>query len=220
MLNDRLHSARRRTALGVVVLTILLPFYWPLGVKAQSEPAAQVKRLATSAAKAVSTGSGKTAMPSAPKVRGREEARRGLSVEERTEPTPSDDEAASEDRDLPPVGGRRDPFRLPPPPVLAGKSAGQEPTGPLPPGVRGLVIGQLRLEGTVRQEATNTMIAVVTNATNRAYFLHENDAVFNGVVTRISPDAIYFKENTLDANGRLATREVVRRLGQAAGEER
>jgi hypothetical protein len=64
------------------------------------------------------------------------------------------------------------------------------------------------------------MIAVVTNATNRAYFLHENDAVFNGVVTRISPDAIYFKENTLDANGRLATREVVRRLGQAAGEER
>jgi hypothetical protein len=219
MLNDRLHSARRRTALGAVVLAILLPFSWPLGVKAQSEPAAQVKRLATSAAKAVSTGSGKTANPSPSKGRGREE-RRGLSVEERTEPSSSDDEAASEDRDLTPVGGRRDPFRLPAPPVLAGKSAGKEPTSPLPPGVRGLVIGQLRLEGTVRQEATNTMIAVVTNATNRAYFLHENDAVFNGVVTRISPDAIYFKENTLDANGRLATREVVRRLGQAAGEER
>jgi hypothetical protein len=42
------------------------------------------------------------------------------------------------------------------------------------------------------------MIAVVTNYTKRAYFLRENDTVYNGIVSRITPDAVYFKENTLN----------------------
>jgi hypothetical protein len=90
--------------------------------------------------------------------------------------------------------------------------------GPLPPGTRGLVIGQLRLGGIVRQDATNTMLAVVTNYTNRAYFLRENDVVFNGVVSKITPDAVFFRENYLDPNGRVQTREVVKRLSPASGE--
>jgi hypothetical protein len=83
-----------------------------------------------------------------------------------------------------------------------------------------LVISQLRVEGIVRLEPANNMIAVVTNYTKRAYFLRQNDALYNGVVTRITPDAVYFKENMLDSHGRLATHEVELRLGSAPGEER
>lgn len=124
-------------------------------------------------------------------------------------------------RTAPVIVGRRDPFRLPPPPRPGQQvSAGGEVLGPLPPGPRGLVISQLRLEGIVRQDTSNTMIAVVDNASNRAYFLRENDAVYNGIVSKITPDSVYFQENFLDQDGRVQTREIVKRLSQAPGEVR
>jgi hypothetical protein len=64
------------------------------------------------------------------------------------------------------------------------------------------------------------MLAVVTNDTKRAYFLTENDAVYNGVVSKITPDSVYFKENVLDQNGRVSAREVIKRLGSAPGDGR
>jgi len=118
----------------------------------------------------------------------------------------------------PKIVGRRDPFKLPPPPGPGGP--GDDITGPLPPGKRGLVISRLRLEGIVRLDTTNDMIAVVDTNANRAYFLRENDEVFNGVVSKITPDSVYFRENVLDQNGRVQTREVVKRLGQGPGEGR
>ena len=59
---------------------------------------------------------------------------------------------------------------------LAGKGGAENimesaPGGVLPPGVRGLLISQLKLEGVVREQTANKMIAVVTNETKRAYFL-------------------------------------------------
>jgi hypothetical protein len=92
--------------------------------------------------------------------------------------------------------------------------------GALPPGSRGLVIFQLRLEGIVHDESTNQFIAVVTNYTKRAYFLRVNDTVYNGVVSKITSDAVYFRENTLDSQGQVGTREVVMKLGSGPGEER
>src|SRR5208337_2219735 len=93
-------------------------------------------------------------------------------------------------------------------------------SGALGAGIRGLVISELRLEGVVRQQPANTMIAVVTNITKRAYFLRVNDTVYNGVVSKITPEAVYFKENTLDSSGRVATHEVALKLGSAPGEGR
>jgi hypothetical protein len=120
---------------------------------------------------------------------------------------------------VPEIVGRRDPFKLPPPPV-PGRTAEEEILGPLPTGKRGLLISQLRLEGIVRLDTTNTLIAVVDNNSNRAYFLRENDAVYNGVVSKITPDSVYFRENVLDASGHVLVREVVRRLSQGPGEGR
>ncbi len=119
--------------------------------------------------------------------------------------------------------GKRDPFKVPVFPTGKGVVEGtvdSMPGGALPPGVRGLLISQLKLEGVVREQVSNKMIAVVTNETRRAYFLTENESVYNGVVSKITPDAVYFKENVLDGNGRVTTREVMKRLGSASGEGR
>ena len=118
------------------------------------------------------------------------------------------------------LAGKRDPFKLPPPPGNKVLGGGADSAGPLPPGNRGLIISQLKLTGVVHQEASNKMLAVVTNDTKRAYFLTENDAVYNGVVSKITPDSVYFKENVLDQNGRVSAREVIKRLGSAPGDGR
>ena len=94
------------------------------------------------------------------------------------------------------------------------------PTGVLPAGIKGLVISQLKMEGVVHEEATNSMIALVTNSGKRAYFLRVNDSVHNGMVSKITPDAIYFRENTLDWSGRTSTHEVAIKLGSVRGEGR
>ena len=131
------------------------------------------------------------------------------------------DAAASGETERAVVVGRRDPFKLPPPPGTAGPGGALDmAAGPLPPGTRGLVIGQLKLGGIVRQDTTNMMLAVVINSANRAYFLRESDVLYNGVVSKITPDSVQFRENYLDPNGRVQTREVVKRLGQAPGERR
>jgi hypothetical protein len=120
--------------------------------------------------------------------------------------------------------GKRDPFKLPE--AFGGKGGAENilesasPGGVLPPGARGLLISQLTFKGWVREQTTNKLIAVVTNETKRAYFLTENESVYNGVVSKITLDAVYFKENVLDSEGRVTTREVVKRLGSAPGEGR
>jgi hypothetical protein len=121
--------------------------------------------------------------------------------------------------------GRRDPFKLPE--AASARGGGGEtlmesapPGGALPTGKRGLLISHLVLQGVVREQTSNKLIAVVTNETKVARFLYENDSLYNGVVSKITPDAVYFKENVLDSNGRVTTREVVKRLGSTPGEGR
>jgi hypothetical protein len=119
---------------------------------------------------------------------------------------------------IPLVRGGRDPFRLPPPPV---PGAGRKILAPvfLPPGPRGLVISQLVLEGIVAENAGKTMIAVVTNQSRRAYFLHKNEMLYDGMVTRIVPGAVYFQEKAPTAGGADHFRVVVKRLS-VQGESR
>jgi len=118
------------------------------------------------------------------------------------------------------AAGRRDPFKAWVPASSSSHLTAGGISGSLPAGIRGLVISELRLEGIVRQESANTLIAVVTNYTKRAYFLRVSDTVYNGVVSKITPLAVYFNENTLDSSGRVATHEVEIKLGSAPGEGR
>ncbi len=81
-------------------------------------------------------------------------------------------------------------------------------------GKRCLTPGQISLKGVVRSE--NGMIAVVVNSMNKAYFLRENDPIFNGYVLRITGDSIVFMENFQDNLGKPRTREVVKRISTPA----
>lgn len=99
--------------------------------------------------------------------------------------------------------GRRDPFLSP---VVAQTAGGSGCST----GKRCLAIDQISLKGIVQSQ--NGMIAVVVNALDKAYFLHENDPVFNGYVVKITGDSIVFKETVQDKFGKPFTREVTKRI--------
>ena len=77
-------------------------------------------------------------------------------------------------------------------------------------GKRCLAIDQIALKGVVSSD--NGMIAVVVNSLDKAYFLRENDPVFNGYVLKITGDSIVFKETVQDHLGKHFTREVTKKI--------
>jgi type II secretory pathway component PulC len=199
MVKDGLNQMRAGILGGVALVMILASRTWVPSVKALPFEGDVV------AAAGVDTGAQKSPAKKAVPAKRKTSAKRAAKAE--TSAKTSEESAAT---------GKRDPFKLPPPPVPGGEEI-QQISGPLPPGPRGLVISQLRVEGIVRLDTNNTMIAVVDNSRNRAYFLRENDAVYNGVVSKITPDSVIFRENALDRNGKVQVREVVKRLGQGPG---
>jgi len=101
------------------------------------------------------------------------------------------------------MNGKRDPFVSP---VVSQGAAGSGCST----GKKCLEIGAINLRGVVRSE--NGFIAVVTNSMNKAYFLRENDPVFNGYVVKITGDSIVFEETLQDRLGKTFTREVVKKI--------
>jgi Tfp pilus assembly protein PilP len=100
------------------------------------------------------------------------------------------------------MSGKRDPFFSP----IVQQSSGSGCST----GKKCLEIGQINVRGVVKSE--NGFIAVVTNGLNKAYFLRENDPVFNGYVIRITGDTVVFKETVQDKLGKQETHEVVKRI--------
>jgi Tfp pilus assembly protein PilP len=98
--------------------------------------------------------------------------------------------------------GKRDPFFSPivQQPAGSGCSSGK----------KCLEIGQINLRGVVK--ADSGFIAVVTNSLNKAYFLHENDPVFNGYVMRITGDSVVFSETLQDKLGKPLQHEVTKKI--------
>jgi hypothetical protein len=61
------------------------------------------------------------------------------------------------------------------------------------------------------------MIALVTNAMKKTYFLRENDPLYNGSVVRITGDAMVLRELGTDNVGHPTEKEVVKKIvGPAA----
>jgi len=100
------------------------------------------------------------------------------------------------------ANGRRDPFLSP---VVSHAGGSGCSTGK-----KCLEIGAINLRGVVRSQ--NGFIAVVSNSMNKAYFLRENDPVFNGYVVKITGDSIVFQETLQDRLGKSFTREVVKKI--------
>ncbi|MGB9205562.1 MAG: hypothetical protein WCB94_16515 [Terriglobales bacterium] len=100
------------------------------------------------------------------------------------------------------ANGRRDPFISPVVSRLGGSGCST--------GKKCLEIGAINLRGVVHAESG--FIAVVSNSLNKAYFLRENDPVFNGYVVKITGDSIVFQETVQDRLGKTFTREVVKKI--------
>ncbi len=138
-----------------------------------------------------------TAMPSKKPV-----TKAAVSPEKVVKPASAKAEEAS--RVAPRGLGKRDPFVSP----IVRQTGG---TGPAcETGKRCLMVDQIQLKGIVK--SPNGFIAVVENAAKRAYFLRENDPVFNGSVMKITGDTVVFREQQTDKLGKQSTREVVKKV--------
>ena len=113
---------------------------------------------------------------------------------------PGDDQAAPDNKWN--TAGKRDPFISP---VVSHAGGSGCSTGK-----KCLEIGAINLRGIVHAESG--FIAVVSNGLNKAYFLRENDPVFNGYVMKITGDSIVFQETLQDRLGKTFTREVVKKI--------
>ncbi len=116
--------------------------------------------------------------------------------------TKSDDDSKDTQDKKWSMSGKRDPFISP---VVSHSGGSGCSTGK-----KCLEIGAINLRGVVHSDAG--FIAVVTNSLNKAYFLRENDPVFDGYVVKITGDSVIFKETMQDRLGKTFTREVVKKL--------
>ncbi len=131
------------------------------------------------------------------------EPKQQIAVENQKKPAEAKPEAPKQIS----LAGRRDPFISP---VVNRSMIGSGCST----GKRCLAIDQINLKGVVK--ADSGMIAVVVNSLNKAYFLRENDPVFNGFVVKITGDSIVFKETLQDRLGKPLTREVTKKITTSA----
>jgi Tfp pilus assembly protein PilP len=108
---------------------------------------------------------------------------------------------------------RRDPFES----LVARQQQQARSAAALPPGIHGLQVSTLRLDGIVKSH--NGMIAVVSNPQARTYFLREGDQLYDGTVDKIAMDGVSFHEIGKDAFGKPVERQVNKRIYSSAGEQ-
>ena len=151
--------------------------------------------MTTTTTAAASKPAGKSAAPASTKIAAQESPAGAGAKAEAAKPAKPEQKKWA-------MTGKRDPFFSP---VVQQNSGSGCSTGK-----KCLEIGQINVRGVVKAESG--FIAVVTNSLNKAYFLHENDPVFNGYVVRITGDSVVFQETMQDRLGKPFTREVVKRI--------
>ena len=175
--------------------TAAVPAKTQVAAKAQSAPATktakpEVKIAAKPEVKVAAKPTAKVAAKAAPKATGE-----AGGEADGSKPDKQDEKKYS-------MTGKRDPFLSP----VVNRQSGSGCSS----GKKCLDIEQIALHGVVKSD--NGMIAVVTNSLNKAYFLRENDPVFNGYVVKITVDSIVFKETFQDRLGKAFTKDVVKRI--------
>ena len=105
--------------------------------------------------------------------------------------------------------GRRDPFQS-----LIGPAPQLQP-GQRPPGPRGFLIDEIKLQGVVKTRQQG-LVAMVNGPDNKGYLVKVGDKVLDGEVIRISPNAIVFRQEVNDPTRIERFREVVKELSSEA----
>lgn len=106
------------------------------------------------------------------------------------------------------AAGRRDPFMS----VVRNLPVSPSTPNCSVPGKRCLYIPELVVKGIAKDMDGQMMAVVVGGAAHRAYFLRENDQVFNGSVEKITSDSVIFREFSTDNLGRESAHEIVKRI--------
>jgi Tfp pilus assembly protein PilP len=170
-----------------------------VAVKAPAKPV--VVKAVSAAPVAKKSPAKETVKTAASKPAAKDASAENVSVEKAPEP------AKGEKTKTISANGRRDPFISP---VISQSAVGSGCSS----GKRCLAVDQISLKGVVKSETG--MIAVVVNALDKAYFLRENDPVFDGFVLKITGDSIVFKETVQDKLGKPFTKEVTKKINTPA----
>ncbi len=169
---------------------------------ATKNAAAPAKPAQTSAAPAAQAPAAKPAKHTTKKAKSAKPA-----AKEQAKAAPAEQAKPEEDKKAETPAHRRDPFVS----VVSTRDSGPVCSGG---GKKCVVVDQVLLQGVVR--GPSGPIAVIKTLGDKTYFLRENDPVYNGVVVKISPDSILFRETVTDRLGKTSQREVVKKLNNPA----
>lgn len=100
--------------------------------------------------------------------------------------------------------GRRDPFRS----LLEGKL--REDMGERPPGLAGMGVEEIRLEGIIK--LPGGFAALIQGTDNLSYILRPGSVLYDGIVESIEPGKVVFKLQVTDPRSLKPYRELVRTL--------
>lgn len=100
--------------------------------------------------------------------------------------------------------GRRDPFRS----LLKGRS--REELGERPPGLPGMGVEEIRLQGILK--LPEGYVALIQGTDNMSYIIKPGTVLYDGTVEKIEPGKVTFKVNIADPRSLKPYREVVRTL--------
>ncbi len=100
--------------------------------------------------------------------------------------------------------GRRDPFRS----LLV--RAEDRTRGERPPGIAGMSIDDVVIHGIWRTRTG--FIAQVRAVDNKSYLVRSGDLLYDGEVTRVSPNEVVFRQNINDPQSVKPFREVTKQL--------
>ena len=101
---------------------------------------------------------------------------------------------------------RRDPFRS----LLLGIDVDEEEGGPRPPGLAGMLVEELRVEGII--ETPSGILAFVQGRDNLSYIIRPGTKLYNGEVKDIFSDRVVFRQQVNDPKQVSPYNEIVREV--------
>jgi Tfp pilus assembly protein PilP len=99
-------------------------------------------------------------------------------------------------------GGRRDPFVS----LLLGGASTRPAGASRPPGLPGLLIGEVSVKGVLK--AKGSFVAILQSSDTKTYLAHAGDKVMDGSVKSITQDAVVFSQDVNDPLSLVKQREV------------
>jgi type IV pilus assembly protein PilP len=117
-------------------------------------------------------------------------------------PSPGSGPAAPEGAYTYDPSGRRDPFVS----LLMGGTTTRPTGASRPPGLPGLLIGEVSVKGVLKSKGA--FVAILQSSDTRTYLAHQGDKVMDGAVKSIMSDAVVFAQDVNDPLSLVKQREV------------